>query len=262
MERWHGPELDHREHAIRNRQCVLTSTDLRTWFTVTTPTGTGAEILLTLTGQDTPSARFYRVSTIPPPPTAFALIPAGTFTMGDQSSPLVGGVDETAHTVTLSACYMGQTEVTYAQWQATYAWATTNGYAFDNAGEGKALDHPVHAVNWYDVVKWLTQHTLDSFRCISRFLQKRQGLSFAQLLFLLELAMVETALTFPVLSRLLGMSTAALIGLVDRLAKAGLVVCGHTPEDRRLQQATLTEKGRALAEAFAAEFEAPGNEKT
>ena len=62
----------------------------------------------------------------------------------------------------------------------------------------------------------MTQHTLDSFRCISRFLQKRQGLSFAQLLFLLELAMVETALTFPVLSRLLGMSTAALIGLVDR----------------------------------------------
>jgi len=27
-------------------------------------------------------------------------------------------------------------------------------YDFDNAGAGKAADHPVQRLNWYDVVKW------------------------------------------------------------------------------------------------------------
>jgi len=34
------------------------------------------------------------------------------------------------------------------------AAALTNGYAFDDPGEGKASDHPVQTVSWYDCVKW------------------------------------------------------------------------------------------------------------
>jgi formylglycine-generating enzyme len=89
-----------------------------------------------------------------PTPAGFALIPGGVFTMGDQSNPKVGYRDETVHTTNVSAFYMGITEVTYAQWQATRTYALANGYTFDNAGQGKAADHPVHRVSWWDIVKW------------------------------------------------------------------------------------------------------------
>ena len=45
-------------------------------------------------------------------------------------------------------------EVTKELWDSVYNWALAHDYAFDNPGLGKALDHPVHTVNWYDVIKW------------------------------------------------------------------------------------------------------------
>jgi formylglycine-generating enzyme required for sulfatase activity len=33
-------------------------------------------------------------------------------------------------------------------------WATNHGYGFVNAGAGKAANHPVQTVDWYDSVKW------------------------------------------------------------------------------------------------------------
>ena len=44
--------------------------------------------------------------------------------------------------------------VSYSQWQTIYAYATNHGYGFANAGSGKAANHPVQAVDWYDAVKW------------------------------------------------------------------------------------------------------------
>jgi hypothetical protein len=38
---------------------------------------------------------------------------------------------------------MDQYDVTYALWQQVYNWATNHGYSFDNAGSGKAANHPV-----------------------------------------------------------------------------------------------------------------------
>jgi formylglycine-generating enzyme required for sulfatase activity len=32
--------------------------------------------------------------------------------------------------------------VSYSQWQGVYAYATSQGYAFDNPGSGKADNHP------------------------------------------------------------------------------------------------------------------------
>jgi len=55
---------------------------------------------------------------------------------------------------TVSAFYIGATEVTLSQWQSVYSWATSNGYAFDNLGSGKGADHPAQSVSWYDCVKW------------------------------------------------------------------------------------------------------------
>jgi sulfatase modifying factor 1 len=56
--------------------------------------------------------------------------------------------------VYVSAFYMDVNLVSYDQWQAVYNWATNHGYSFDNAGAGKAADHPVQSVNWFDCVKW------------------------------------------------------------------------------------------------------------
>src|SRR5581483_2289943 len=39
-------------------------------------------------------------------------------------------------------------------WATVYAYAISQGYAFDFPGRGKAADHPVQTVTWYDCVKW------------------------------------------------------------------------------------------------------------
>jgi sulfatase modifying factor 1 len=99
---------------------------------------------------NTTSAIFFRLST-PVIPAGMVLIPAGTFTMGDT---LDGESDAVPSPVTVSAFYMDTNLVTYNQWVSIYNWATSNGYAFDDAGSGKAPNHPVQALNWYDTVKW------------------------------------------------------------------------------------------------------------
>ncbi|NLX26761.1 MAG: formylglycine-generating enzyme family protein, partial [Lentisphaerae bacterium] len=87
------------------------------------------------------------------PPEGMTWIPGGNFSMGDSKSE--GESDERpAHSVSVDGFYMEQTEVTKVQWDAVYTWAVTNGYSFDHAGSGKAPDHPVHTVSWFDVVKW------------------------------------------------------------------------------------------------------------
>ena len=94
--------------------------------------------------------RFYRVPVVVPP-TGMALIPAGAFAMGDA---LDGLSDAPVHTVNVSAFYMDKYAVTKALWDEVYLWAVTHGYSFTFAGSGKAANHPVQTVSWYDCVKW------------------------------------------------------------------------------------------------------------
>jgi formylglycine-generating enzyme required for sulfatase activity len=98
--------------------------------------------------------RFYRASgLVTNAPVGMALIPAGSFTMGNTFNE--GYSDELpTHTVYVSAFYMDKTEVTKGLWDEVKTWATAHGYSFDDAGLGKAANHPVHTVCWYDVVKW------------------------------------------------------------------------------------------------------------
>ena len=79
-------------------------------------------------------------------PSGMVLIPAGTNAGTDP--------DFGAYSLTVSAFFMDAIEVTKAQWDAVYTWAIANGYTFSNAGSGKAGNHPVHTVTWYDCVKW------------------------------------------------------------------------------------------------------------
>jgi formylglycine-generating enzyme required for sulfatase activity len=102
-----------------------------------------------------PGARFFRVVELASSPQGMVLVPAGPFEMGNCMDPSEGFSDELpVHTVFVSAFCMDQYEVTKSLWDEVYAWAITHRYSFDNSGLGKAANHPVQTVNWYDVVKW------------------------------------------------------------------------------------------------------------
>ena len=87
------------------------------------------------------------------PPEGMAFIPGGSFQMGDTFGE--GFPDELpVHSVYVSGFYMDKYEVTKALWDEVCNWATNNSYSFDHAGSGKAANHPVHTVSWYDCAKW------------------------------------------------------------------------------------------------------------
>jgi len=86
------------------------------------------------------------------PPAGMALIPAGSFTMGDISDGSSAALP--LHTNYISALYMDNTEVTKALWDGVYMWATNHGYSFDYGAAGKASTHPAHSMTWYDAAKW------------------------------------------------------------------------------------------------------------
>jgi hypothetical protein len=82
----------------------------------------------------------------PNPPAGMRLIPAG----------MNSGIDpgDGAYSLTVGAIHMDATEVTKAEWDEVAAWGATHGYTDLPAGGGKAAEHPVLLVNWYDCVKW------------------------------------------------------------------------------------------------------------
>src|ERR1017187_610526 len=106
----------------------------------------------TVTNPISGTLQFYRLSQSAIP-AGMALIPAGAFMMGNS----IGDSDITDAnpiSVTVSAFYMDVNLVSSNQWAGVYAYATSHGYGFDNAGSGKAANQPVQTVDWYDVVKW------------------------------------------------------------------------------------------------------------
>ena len=84
----------------------------------------------------------------------FAPIPGGTYSMGN----VIGDSDITdagTVSVTLSPYYIAVNDTTKAQWDSVRTWALVNGYTALAAGAGKAANHPVQTVSWWDVVKWV-----------------------------------------------------------------------------------------------------------
>ncbi len=102
----------------------------------------------------TPSTKgFFRIDRLEAPPEEFVLIPAGGFQMGDSFSE-GWNYELPVHTVQVSAFHMGRYPVTKELWDEVKTWALSNGYSFAGQGNGKAANHPVYHVNWYDAVKW------------------------------------------------------------------------------------------------------------
>jgi formylglycine-generating enzyme required for sulfatase activity len=89
-------------------------------------------------------------------PAGMALIPAGWFVMGDT---LDGESDAIPTNVYVSAFVMDVNLVNYGLWTNVYAYATSQGYNFVNAGQngyptGTGTNYPVTTVDWFDCVKW------------------------------------------------------------------------------------------------------------
>jgi formylglycine-generating enzyme len=121
------------------------------WVLVTDAVPVTVSNAVTITVSNTLPARFFRLYSNNLP-AGMALIAAGVFTMGDT---LDGENDATPTvSVTVSAFYMDTNLVSYSQWQTVYSYATSHGYSFTNSGTGKAANHPVQTVSWYDSVKW------------------------------------------------------------------------------------------------------------
>jgi formylglycine-generating enzyme required for sulfatase activity len=97
-------------------------------------------------------ARFFRLF-YAEPPAGMGLIPAGSFTIGNS----IGDsdiLDAIPTNVSVSAFYMDINLVSLSLWHSVYSNALAAGYSFANSGAGKAADHPVQTVNWFDCVKW------------------------------------------------------------------------------------------------------------
>ena len=77
-------------------------------------------------------------------------IPAGTFTMGSPITEPDREDNETQHSVTLSAFWMGKYEVTQGQYQAVMG-TNPSEFITATAGENPAR-RPVEQVSWYDAI--------------------------------------------------------------------------------------------------------------
>ncbi len=76
--------------------------------------------------------------------------PGGTFPTGTS---------DTAGNQTVSAFWMGETEVTYELWSAVYTWAMSHNYTFANSGYlgstgSGSTQQPVTTINWRDAIAW------------------------------------------------------------------------------------------------------------
>jgi formylglycine-generating enzyme required for sulfatase activity len=153
---------------------VKASSELRTGFPDTPPiigpiaeTATGsyeATVAVDIAPPNAGSLRIEHPGTwdalnpVPTVPPGLALIPGGDFVMGDATNVLPaseGEFDEgPQHTVGVSSFYMDRYEVTKSLWDEVIAHNGGNGYDYANTGFGKAGNHPVNTLTWYDAVKW------------------------------------------------------------------------------------------------------------
>jgi formylglycine-generating enzyme required for sulfatase activity len=114
------------------------------------PATYGSQTAMTVTNSS--SARFFRLFQNVTPPSGMALIPAGSFTIGDTLDMISSAIPTNVY---LSAFFMDTNLVRfYEQWSPVLSYAISHGYGFDNLGSAKDANHPAGNLNWYDVVKW------------------------------------------------------------------------------------------------------------
>ena len=147
------------EPGVTNQIQTASDLGLANWAVVTNLMVTESNYWFEQTVSGSPGRQFYRVIALPvgnpspAVPAGMVLIPAGSFEMGDTFYE--GATYEIpVHTVYVSAVYLDKYEVSKGLWDQVKNWSSSHGYAYDNAGSGKATNHPVQNINWYDMVKW------------------------------------------------------------------------------------------------------------
>jgi formylglycine-generating enzyme required for sulfatase activity len=120
--------------------------------------GDGNNLVITTPYDPAVPQRYYWLvldPTPPSPPDGFALIPAGSFQMGDPLFDYNFWQDTPVHAVQVSAFYMGKHEVTNALWAEVREWGLIHGYTdLSPGGFWKPANHPVTFISWYEIVKW------------------------------------------------------------------------------------------------------------
>ncbi|NCC93469.1 MAG: hypothetical protein EOM10_09340, partial [Opitutae bacterium] len=92
---------------------------------------------------------FYRVvMATNPPPRGMVWIDGGDVELGQA------GMATPVHTNYVSGFWMDEMEVTRGKYLEVWDWAVTNGYVFAEDAAGKATNHPVNDINWYECIKW------------------------------------------------------------------------------------------------------------
>lgn len=97
--------------------------------------------------QTNTNATFYRLiigqEPTTPPSEPMVAVAGGTMADGYQIGP-----------ISVGPFAISRFETTWEQWQLVRNWASGRGYDLQNRGNAFASNHPVHSVDWYDVVKW------------------------------------------------------------------------------------------------------------
>jgi formylglycine-generating enzyme required for sulfatase activity len=89
-------------------------------------------------------------------PDGMAVVPAGTFTIGDTIDGDLRGIAQPTN-VYVSGFYMDTNLVSGGQWQTVMAYATNHGHVLMpgyNGSVAKDTNYPVSNSRWYDVVNW------------------------------------------------------------------------------------------------------------
>jgi formylglycine-generating enzyme required for sulfatase activity len=117
----------------------------------------------------TPSGRFYRAVSVPPPTdTNLVFIQPGTFMMGSPTSEKERRSDERQHTVTISrGFWMGKYLVTQGEYLAvtgnnpSYFRNGIDGTHYGGTGSPitDELSHPVEQVSWFDATNYCALRT-------------------------------------------------------------------------------------------------------
>src|SRR5664280_472927 len=108
---------------------------------------------------NTAPAGYFRLLATMNPTAGMALIPAGSFTMGNYlfCNSATNDPDITnaiATNVYVSAFYMDVNLVSSNQWAAVYNYAVSHGYTFAYPGFAKAGNVPISQLSWFDCAAW------------------------------------------------------------------------------------------------------------
>jgi formylglycine-generating enzyme len=89
-----------------------------------------------------------------------AYIPGGAFYRGDATGETYDYANEyPVRSITTEPYLLGKTHVPLGLWNQVRTWGLAHGYGDIAPGLGRASNHPVTFMSWYDIVKWCNAYS-------------------------------------------------------------------------------------------------------